>query len=89
MKHYIFLSQLALTTAFGKQANFFQKVLSISDNIIMVSHSIIKRTTITQDKEISKEDAVAREDARCWVYREPLGAPGEATPIGVGRNAML
>ena len=37
---------------------------------------------------MSKEDATAREDAMCWVFGEPSGAPGEDTPIGVARDAI-
>ena len=31
---------------------------------------------------------MAGEDARHWAFGEPSGAPGEATPIGVARDAM-
>ena len=36
---------------------------------------------------MSKEDAAARDDARCWAFEELSGALGEATPIGVARDA--
>ena len=36
---------------------------------------------------MSKEDAAARDNARCWAFGEPSDAPGEATPIGVARSA--
>ena len=36
---------------------------------------------------MSKEEAVARDNARCWAFEELSGAPGEATPIGVARAA--
>ena len=34
-----------------------------------------------------KEDAAVRENAGDWAYGETSGALGEATPIGVGRDA--
>ena len=35
-----------------------------------------------------KEDAAARDDARCWALGEPSGSLREATPMGVARSAM-
>ena len=37
---------------------------------------------------MSKEDAAARDDTRCWVLGELSGSPREATPVGVARSAM-
>ena len=37
---------------------------------------------------MSKDNAVARDNARCWAVREPSGSAREATPIGVARSAM-
>ena len=36
---------------------------------------------------MSKDNVVAREDTGCWAFGEPSGALGEATPMGVARDA--
>ena len=35
---------------------------------------------------MSKDNAVARDNARCWAFGEPSGSPREATSIGVARS---
>ena len=37
---------------------------------------------------MSKKKAAAGDDAGCWAFGEPSGAPEEATSIGVARDAM-
>ena len=37
---------------------------------------------------MSKKDVVGRDNAGHWTFGELSGAPGEATPIGVARDAM-